>query len=181
MKRVQLGHKGVPYLVTHDGRTIRYPDPAIRVNDTIRLTLPTKLSTDEKPKAVGVAPHGVAPSPKIDGFIHFEAGNLVTCTGGRNMGRTGTVISKERHLGGFDIVHVRDALDREFTTRLGNIFVIGEGQKPWISLPKGKGIKLSISEGGLLRSLLLDTSAEPFLCQQNATKSERRHQHRFVR
>jgi len=146
VKRVQLGHKGVPYLVTHDGRTIRYPDPAIRVNDTIRLTLPTKITSDEKPKAVGVAPHGVAPSPKIDGFVHFEAGNLVACTGGRNMGRVGTVVSKERHLGGFDIVHVRDAMDKEFSTRISNVFVIGEGNKAWISLPKQKGIKLSITE-----------------------------------
>jgi len=146
VKRVQLGHKGVPYLVTHDGRTIRYPDPAIRVNDTIRLTLPTKLTSPEKPKAVGVAPHGVAPSPKIDGFIHFEVGNLVSCTGGRNIGRAGIVVSKERHLGGFDIVHVRDAMDKEFSTRATNVFVIGEGTKPWISLPKNKGIKLSITE-----------------------------------
>jgi len=146
VKRVQLGHKGVPYLVTHDGRTIRYPDPAIRVNDTIRLTLPTKLTSPEKPKAVGVAPHGVAPAPKIDGFIHFEVGNLVSCTGGRNIGRAGIVVSKERHLGGFDIVHVRDAMDKEFSTRATNVFVIGEGNKPWISLPKNKGIKLSITE-----------------------------------
>jgi len=146
VKRVQLGHKGVPYLVTHDGRTIRYPDPAIRVNDTIRLTLPTKLTSPEKPKAVGVAPHGVAPSPKIDGFIHFEVGNLVSCTGGRNIGRAGIVVSKERHLGGFDIVHVRDAMDKEFSTRATNVFVIGEGNKAWISLPKNKGIKLSITE-----------------------------------
>jgi len=149
VKRVQLGHKGVPYVVTHDGRTIRYPDPAIRVNDTIRLTLPTKLSSSDEAsqKAVSVAPHGVAPSAKIDGFIHFEVGTLVTCTGGRNLGRVGTVISKERHLGGFDIVHVRDALDREFSTRVGNVFVIGEAGKPWVSLPKGKGVKLSITEG----------------------------------
>jgi len=62
------------------------------------------------------------------------------------MGRTGVVVSKERHLGGFDIVHVRDAMDREFSTRLGNIFVIGEGNKPWVSLPAGKGVKLSITE-----------------------------------
>jgi len=146
VKRVQLGDKGVPYIVTHDGRTIRYPDPAIRVNDTIKLSLPTKLTSEDKPKAVGVAPHGVAPSPKIEGFVHFDVGNLVTCTGGRNMGRTGVVVSKERHLGGFDIVHVRDAMDREFSTRLGNIFVIGEGNKPWVSLPAGKGVKLSITE-----------------------------------
>lgn len=86
------------------------------------------------------------------------------CTGGRNMGRAGILLSKERHLGGFDIAHIRDGMDREFTTRLTNIFVIGEGTKvgpkharlerqltpprqPWISLPKGKGIKLSITEG----------------------------------
>jgi hypothetical protein len=30
--------------------------------------------------------------------------------------------------------------------RVTNIFVIGEGSKPWISLPKGKGTKLTISE-----------------------------------
>lgn len=65
VKRVQLGPRGVPYLTTHDGRTIRYPDPAIKVNDTVRISLSTKITDTEKPKAVGVAPHGVAPSPKV--------------------------------------------------------------------------------------------------------------------
>ena len=31
VKRVQFGKGGVPFLVTHDGRTIRYPDPDIKV------------------------------------------------------------------------------------------------------------------------------------------------------
>ena len=35
----------------------------------------------------------------------------------------------------FDIFH-----------RITNIFVIGEGSKPWVSLPKGKGTKLTIAE-----------------------------------
>lgn len=30
--------------------------------------------------------------------------------------------------------------------RLSNIFVIGEGSKAQVSLPKGKGVKLSIAE-----------------------------------
>ena len=30
VKRVQLGAKGVPLIVTHDGRTLRYPDPRAR-------------------------------------------------------------------------------------------------------------------------------------------------------
>jgi ribosomal protein S4E len=29
--RQQVGKGGVPYIATHDGRTIRYPDPDIRV------------------------------------------------------------------------------------------------------------------------------------------------------
>ncbi|CAF1810942.1 unnamed protein product [Brassica oleracea var. botrytis] len=31
-------------------------------------------------------------------------------------------------------------------TRLGNVFTLGKGTKPWVSLPKGKGIKLTIIE-----------------------------------
>merc|ERR1711939_750267 len=41
VKRVQLGRGGIPYLVTHDARTIRFPDPAIKVNDTVKIDLAT--------------------------------------------------------------------------------------------------------------------------------------------
>ncbi|GAA6025554.1 hypothetical protein JCM10207_008896 [Rhodosporidiobolus poonsookiae] len=71
---------------------------------------------------------------------------LVMLTGGRNQGRVGTIVHRERHLGGYDIVHVRDVLDREFATRLSNVFIIGQGNKALVALPKGKGVKLSISE-----------------------------------
>lgn len=63
------------------------------------------------------------PAPKIESFIHFEPGVLVMCTGGRNIGRVGVILNRERHHGGFDIVHVRDVKEREFSTRIGNIFV----------------------------------------------------------
>ena len=43
-------------------------------------------------------------------------------------------------------VKIRDPLDREFSTRITNVFIIGTGGKPWVSLPKGKGVKLSIAE-----------------------------------
>jgi small subunit ribosomal protein S4e len=33
-----------------------------------------------------------------------------------------------------------------FATRRQNVFVIGKGTKPMVSLPKGKGIKVSIVE-----------------------------------
>jgi len=125
VKKVQLGAKGVPFVVTHDGRTIRYPDPAIKINDTIKFDLAEN---------------------KIVDHVKFDSGNLVMVTGGRNMGRTGVIVHRERHLGGFDIVRIRDVLDREFATRIGNVFVTGQGNKSWVSLPKGKGVKLSIAE-----------------------------------
>ncbi|KAK9490313.1 ribosomal family S4e-domain-containing protein [Lipomyces doorenjongii] len=125
VKRVQLGKKGIPYLVTHDGRTIRYPDPLIKVNDTVKIDIETG---------------------KIQSFVKFDTGNLAVVTGGRNIGRVGVITHRERHEGGFDIVHIKDSLDNTFATRLSNVFVIGEGNKPLISLPKGKGIKLTIAE-----------------------------------
>ena len=62
------------------------------------------------------------------------------------MGRIGTITHREKHQGGFEIVHIKDALDRTFATRIGNVFVIGAGNNALISLPKGKGVKLTISE-----------------------------------
>jgi 40S ribosomal protein S4 C-terminus/KOW motif len=64
-------------------------------------------------------------------------------TGGRNMGRVGVITHRERHDGGFNIVHIKDAIDNSFATRESNVFVIGQ-EKPWISLPKGKGVKVSL-------------------------------------
>lgn len=64
--------------------------------------------------------------------------------GGRNMGRVGVITHRERHDGGFNILHIKDAIDNTFATRESNVFVIGQ-EKPWISLPKGKGVKVRYS------------------------------------
>ncbi|EXJ65682.1 40S ribosomal protein S4 [Cladophialophora psammophila CBS 110553] len=124
VKRVQLGKGGIPYLVTHDARTIRYPDPAIKVNDTVKIDLRSGTITD---------------------FIRFDTGVIAMVTGGRNMGRVGVITHRERHDGGFNIVHIKDKVDNSFATRESNVFIIGK-EREWISLPKNKGIKLSIAE-----------------------------------
>lgn len=106
---------------THDGNSsIRYPDPLIKVNDTVKIDLTTGKITD---------------------FIGFDTGVIAMVTGGRNIGRVGVITHRERHDGGFNIVHIKDAIDNSFATREGNVFVIGR-EKPWISLPKGKGVKV---------------------------------------
>jgi small subunit ribosomal protein S4e len=38
IKRKVLGKNKIPYVVTHDGRTIRFPHPDIKKNDTIKVS-----------------------------------------------------------------------------------------------------------------------------------------------
>jgi len=123
--KLSMARGGVPYLVTNDSRTIRYPDPKINVNDTIKLDLATG---------------------KIKDFVHFEIGNLCMTTGGRNTGRIGVIMHREKHAGSFEIVHVKDSVGHTFSTRLSNIFVLGKANNSLVSLPRGKGVKLSIIE-----------------------------------
>ena len=41
VKRNQFGKGGVPFIATHDGRTIRYPDPDIKVPPSTRWAQPS--------------------------------------------------------------------------------------------------------------------------------------------
>jgi len=52
----------------------------------------------------------------------------------------------EHHPGSYEIVHVKDASGASFATRLSNVFCIGQGKKPLITLPKLKGVKISLVE-----------------------------------
>merc|ERR1719226_151986 len=78
VREVKTGPNAVPYLYTTDGRTIRYPDPIIKVYDSIQVDIATG---------------------KIQDTIKFDSGNLCMVTGGRNTGRVGTIMSRERHPG----------------------------------------------------------------------------------
>jgi len=132
-KKASIGHNpfhtgqlaAVPYVVTHDGRTIRFADPSFRVNDSIKLDIKTGRPV---------------------GHLKFDVGQLAMITRGHNIGRVGTVVTIDSHPGSFDIAHLKDRRGHTFATRAGNVFIIGDGTKPAISLPKAKGIKLSVIE-----------------------------------
>jgi small subunit ribosomal protein S4e len=125
VKQVVKGNKGVNHVVTHDGRTIRFPDPEIRVNDSIRLEIATGNILD---------------------FVKFEHGSTCMVSAGNNMGRVGELHHREKHHGTHEMVHLKDAAGHAFATRCENVMVIGKEGKPWVSLPKGNGIKLNIVE-----------------------------------
>ncbi|KAL6041657.1 40S ribosomal protein S4, X isoform [Balamuthia mandrillaris] len=121
--RVSIGKKAIPYIVTHDGRTIRYPDPLIKINDSVKIDLETG---------------------KIVDFIKYDTGNLVMVTGGRNTGRIGIIEHREKHDGDWDIIHVKDAAGQTFATRSSNVFIIGAGNDNVISLPRRRGVRANI-------------------------------------
>merc|ERR1712227_649172 len=123
--RTGAAQKGVPYLVTHDARPIRYPTPDIKVNDSVILDIESGTITEH---------------------VKFDSGNLCMITGGHNLGRVGVIASRDRHPGSFDIVHVKDATGATFATRISNVFIIGRGKQALVSLPRQKGIKISIAE-----------------------------------
>jgi ribosomal protein S4E len=125
VKRQEINQKKIPVIVTHDGRTLRYPDPLVKVNDVVKVDIATGKMVD---------------------FIKFDIGKMAMITRGRNTGRVGTVTVVEKHPGSFDIVTMRDTAGQSFSTRKENVFIIGNADAPAISLPKGSGVKQSILE-----------------------------------
>lgn len=123
VKRQEISQKKIPLIVTNDGRTIRYPDPSIKVDDTVKVDIATG---------------------KVIDFIKFDIGKLAMITRGRNTGRVGTITLVEKHPGSFDIITLRDTAGQTFSTRMDNVFVIGNADAPAVSLPKGLGVKMSI-------------------------------------
>ena len=100
-----------------DGRTIRYPPPAVKVHDVVKVDLE---------------------SGKIVDSIKFDVGMTRMITKGRNTGRVGTIVNIEKHPGSFDIVAVTRRRTTSSRAALG-IFVVGKDDAA-VTLPKGKGV-----------------------------------------
>lgn len=121
--KVYVSANKVPVAVTHDGRTLRYPDPDAKVNDVVKVNIATGKMSD---------------------ILKFDLGAMVFITKGHNTGRVGQLMHIEKHDGSFNICTIKDSKGNTFATRLSNVFVIGSGTTPQISLPKGRGIKKTI-------------------------------------
>lgn len=129
------GKNKIPYVVTHDGRTLRFPKPDIHINDTIKLSLE---------------------SGEIIDHYKFEQGNVAIVMNGSNKGRVGTISRVEKHDASFSIIHMIDGKDSKFATRITNMMVIGRGDRPAITLFKDKGIKRGIVEDKKLRGIFME-------------------------
>uniref|UniRef100_A0A7S3Q2Q5 40S ribosomal protein S4 n=1 Tax=Chaetoceros debilis TaxID=122233 RepID=A0A7S3Q2Q5_9STRA len=123
IKKTYMTANKVPVAVTHDGRTIRYPDPDVKAEDTIKVDIATG---------------------KMGDILKFGVGSMVMITKGHNAGRIGELVHIEKHDGSFNIATIKDMKGNSFCTRIGNVFVVGSGNHPQITLPKGRGIKKTI-------------------------------------
>jgi len=121
-----IGDKGIPHLTTHDGRTIRFANPEVRLHDSVKFNLKTH---------------------DVETFYKFKVGNFAMVTGGGNVGRCGVIRKIEHQMANFNIVYLEDAEKNTFATRINNVFVIGEGEHPSITLPARNGVRPSILEG----------------------------------
>merc|ERR1719493_431713 len=121
--KAQLGRGGVPYITTHDGRTVRFPDPEIKVGDSVKLNLKTG---------------------KIEAFYKCAQEASVMIIKGRNTGRVGNIRKIEKHPGSHNIAHITDAAGKSFATRMANVFIIGDHDASEVTLPQGDGVKVSI-------------------------------------
>lgn len=114
---------------------------------------------------------------RVTDFTKFDAGNLCVVTGGADLGRTGMVTNRERPPGSSDAVHAKDANGSSFATGLSNTFETGKGNKPWISLPGGKGIRLTLAEERDQRLGVNgapgDMIGEVFVLKDNAARKKR--------
>lgn len=120
-----MGKNKIPYIVTNDGRTIRYPHPEIQIGDTIKLSLETS---------------------EILKWYKVKKGNVAVITAGYNKGRVGIINEIVRHDAAFNIIRIIDELNHEFATRSCNVMVIGEGKEAAITLYKDKGVRKTIIE-----------------------------------
>lgn len=125
VQKSAIGRGGISYISTHDGRTIRFPDPDIKVGDSVKVKLEDNTISD---------------------FYKLDIGARVMVVKGRNTGRIGNVRKIEKHPGATNIVHIDDVSDHKFATRIQNVFVIGTDENAVVKVPRSQGVKLSIIE-----------------------------------
>ena len=78
VKSVQMGAHSIPFIATTDGRTIRFADPKIKPNDSVKVDLKTG---------------------KIIEHFPFVEEQLACVTGGTAAGRIGRITKVVEHTG----------------------------------------------------------------------------------
>ena len=82
-----IGPNKICYFVTHDGRTLKFLDTEIEIQDSIKFNIRTN---------------------KVEGVYKMKVGNLAYCMKGNNIGRVGTIQGINKLDGQHDLVTIKD-------------------------------------------------------------------------
>ena len=130
VQKKEVGPNKIAYLITHDGRSIRFADKDISVNDTVRFNIQKR---------------------EIEEFFPMAPGSMAFISDGTNRGRVGTISAIHKMDGMLDLVTLKDLAGHTFTTRINYVFVVGKSGKSSIALHRDKGVKKTIIEEAELR------------------------------
>lgn len=110
-------------LTLHDGRNV-----LLKVKDP-------RKSTEDTYTTYGVLKIKV-PNQEISDYIKMGEGVSILVTGGKNIGRYGTIVKIEQEAGPYPaVVTTEDKVGNRFQATLNYVFAIG-ANKPWISMPE---------------------------------------------
>lgn len=118
-------YEGVPLTHTMDGFNFKFSDPAIKIDDTVKIDLKTN---------------------KIVSSITLEVGKLAYVFAGPQSGRIGTVTKIDVAVDLKKTVFMQDKLGKIFQSSSIKIMTIGTEQSPIIRLEETDGVRLNAFE-----------------------------------
>ncbi|KAM0681624.1 40S ribosomal protein S4 [Glugoides intestinalis] len=123
-------HAGIPMTHTMDGYNFKFSNPAININDTVKIDIATNKIVD-----------------------NFSLGNgkLGYVYSGPSMGKMGTIVRIETDISEKTTIYLQDANEKVFSTSINNVMTVGETQSPLITFDEKDGIRLNAYELSNLR------------------------------
>lgn len=113
---------GIPLTHTMDGYNFKFSNPAININDTVKIDIATN---------------------KIIDNFSLTNGKLAYVYSGSHIGRIATIVRIETDVFGKSTIFLQDANEKMFTTPMSNVMAIGENQSPLVSFDENDGIRLN--------------------------------------
>lgn len=120
MLKIEDKEEKVPMTRTLCGYNFRYADPAIELNDTVKVDIANN---------------------KIVENYKFETGAILFIYSGSNIGRVGVIKSMEKQTDGKTLIQLVDGNMNHFTTLMTSAMVIGKDEKTFITLDESAGVK----------------------------------------
>ena len=129
-------YNNVPYIFTNDGACFKYCNPAIDINNTVKICLKTRTVVD---------------------YVSFREGGIVYVYTGENTGRIGIIKTiKDKSL------ICEDFGSKQFEASISSLIAIGDSEDSLlISLPEEKGVRLTaLEESNLKFGEIVNTEVE---------------------